>query len=260
MARTDRAGPQSTPAAVVAHHRRPAVADAPLATTEAGLQRLQRLAGHAAVQRLVAAQRRPEPFIKRVTVHLTPPQSAELEWQGTPPADAPGRDTFMVSTGKGYSNAGDPPGTCTRECCTDPYTQCAPPYNRPDRVGSCCTFYGNTFWTGVPREEHNSFKYWTPIQPHHSARGIALHSHPIVTGQPIGHGCVRMEEANAERIALFSNGRRTNVTIDGRAAPVECDEFEQCDLKGKRKPPHPDLEPFPTAPRSGAEGEADSRL
>src|SRR5258705_1152162 len=72
--------------------------------------------------------RRAEPYLKKITVHLTPPQTADLEWQGTPPSTAPGSDHFTVSTGKGYSNPGDDPGTCTRDCCSDPDTQCAPPW------------------------------------------------------------------------------------------------------------------------------------
>lgn len=174
-------------------------------------------------------QRRAAPFIKKIKVHLAPPQEAELEWQGTPPADATGSDSFTVSTGKGYGDLdNDPPGTCTRNCCTDPMTQCAPPWNRPDRVGACCTYYGNDFWTGTPLKEHNTWQWWTPIQPWYSSRGIALHQHTEVTGQPIGHGCVRMEEPNAKRIYDYSNGERTNVTIDGRAAPVACEESRRC--------------------------------
>ncbi|MFO0699074.1 MAG: DUF4157 domain-containing protein [Nitrospira sp.] len=176
----------------------------------------------------IVLQRRAAPYIKKVTVHLTPPQTADLEWQGTPPPDATGSDHFTVSTGKGYGDPGDPPGTCTRDCCSDPLTQCAPPWNRPDRVGACCTYYGNSFWTGRPLEEHNGWKWWTPIQPWYSSRGIALHQHTEVTGQPIGHGCVRMDEPNAKRIYDYSNGARTNVTVDGRAAPVACDEDRRC--------------------------------
>ena len=173
-------------------------------------------------------QRRAAPYIKKVTVHLTPPQSADLEWEGTAPADAPGSDHFTVSTGKGYSNPGDPSGTCTRACCSDSMTQCAPPWNRPGRVGACCTYYGSSFWTGTSLDEYNGWKWWTPIQPYYSSRGIALHQHNEVTGQPIGHGCVRMDESNAKRIHDFANGHGTNVTIDGRAAPVACEEGRRC--------------------------------
>jgi Domain of unknown function (DUF4157) len=173
-------------------------------------------------------QRRAAPYIKKVTVHLSPSQSAELAWEGSAPDDAPGSDQFMVSTGKGYSDPGDEPGTCTRSCCNDANTQCAPPWNQPGRVGACCTYFGNSFWTGTPLDEHNTWKWWTPIEPYYSSRGIALHAHDTVTGQPIGHGCVRMDEPNAKRIHDFSNGRRTNVTIDGRAAPVLCDDSRKC--------------------------------
>jgi hypothetical protein len=170
-------------------------------------------------------QMRSAPYIKKITVHLTPPQNAELLWEGTPPADAPGSDSFTVSTGKGHSNPDDKPGTCTRDCCRDPMTQCAPPWNKPEKVGACCTYFGDTFWTGVSEAEHTKggWKWWTPIQPNYGARAIALHQHDDVTGEPIGHGCVRMKEPNAKRIHDYVNGRRTNVTIDGRAAPVKCD-------------------------------------
>jgi hypothetical protein len=177
-------------------------------------------------------QCRSAPYIKKITVHLNPPQTADMEWEGTPPGSATGADHFTVSTGKGYSNPEDPPGTCTRSCCSDPDTQCAPPWNQPGRVGACCTYYGNDFWTGTPLDEHNGWKWWTPIQPYYSSRGIALHQHDTVTGQPIGHGCVRMEEPNAKRIYDFSNGQRTNVTIDGRAAPVECTADRRCTSPG----------------------------
>lgn len=173
-------------------------------------------------------QRRAAPYIKKVTVHLAPPQSADLAWEGSAPADATGSDHFTVSTGKGYSDPGDDPGTCTRACCNDANTQCAPPWNEPGRVGACCTYFGNNFWTGTPLDEQNGWQWWTPIQPYYSSRGIALHTHPTVTGQPIGHGCVRMDEPNAKRIHDFSNGQRTNVTIDGRAAPVLCADERKC--------------------------------
>jgi hypothetical protein len=181
------------------------------------------------VARQVAVQLRPAPYIKKVTVHLAPPQEAELEWQGTPPADAVGKDTFTVSTGKGYGNPDDdPPGTCTRKCCKNPDTQCAPPWNQPEKVGSCCTYFGSAFWTGKPQADHGGIHWWTPIQPFYSSRAIALHQYSPVTGQPIGHGCVRMDEDNAKRIFDFSNGRKTNVTIDGRAAPVDCPPERRC--------------------------------
>lgn len=173
-------------------------------------------------------QRRSAPYIKKVTVHLTPPQSATLEWEGTPPAEATGSDSFTVSTGKGYSDENDPPRTCTRECCSSPETQCDAPWNEPGRSGACCTFTTNSAWAGVPEARPDGWKWWTPIQPHYRARSIALHSHPEVTGQPIGHGCVRMDEPNAKRIFDYSNGRRTNITIEGRASPVLCTADRRC--------------------------------
>ena len=179
-----------------------------------------------------AIQRRAAPYIKKVSVHLAPAQTADLEWEGAAPASATGSDHFMVSTGKGYSDPGDPAGTCSRGCCTDALTQCAPPWNEAGRVGACCTFHGNDFWTGTPEESHNGWNWWTPIQPAYSSRGIALHQHTEVTGQPIGHGCVRMADANAKRIYDFSNGRSTQVALDGRAAPVLCEAGRRCGAGG----------------------------
>lgn len=200
------------------------------------VERLQQGLGNRALARLFGETKRPPdsldrrsgPYIKKVTVHLTPSQSADLEWEGSPPADAPGVDHFKVSTGKGYSDPDDPANTCTRTCCDDADKQCAPPWNQPTSVGACCTYFGNSFWTGTPLAEHNGWKWWTPIQPYYGSRGIALHQHTEVTGEPIGHGCVRMDEPNAHRIHDFSNGRKTNVTIDGRAAPVKCDDSRKC--------------------------------
>jgi hypothetical protein len=187
---------------------------------------------HTSESPVSALQRRAAPYIKKITVHLTPPQSADLEWQGTAPTTATGSDHFTVSTGKGYSNPGDPEGTCTRDCCADAATQCAAPWNEPGRTGACCTYVGSTFWTGRPLTEHNGWQWWTPIQPYYSRRGIALHQHTEVTGQPIGHGCVRMDEPNAKRIYNYSNRHRTNVTIDGDATPVACEASRRCAASG----------------------------
>jgi hypothetical protein len=210
------------PADAPAEHNAESIARSVMADVAAGPIRV---AAH-------SIQRRAAPYIKKITVHLAPSQSADLEWQDAPPATATGSDHFTVSTGKGYGDPGDPPGTCTRDCCSDPDTQCAPPWNRPDRVGACCTYHGNNFWTGVPQEEHNGWQWWTPIQPYYSSRGIALHQHTAVTGQPIGHGCVRMDEPNAKRIYDYSNRGKTNVTIEGRAAPVACDASRRCGGSG----------------------------
>jgi hypothetical protein len=45
-----------------------------------------------------------------------------------------------------------------------------------------------------------------------------------------------MEEPNAKRIFDYSNGRRTNVTTDGRAAPVACAEDRRCPGAGGAAP------------------------
>jgi hypothetical protein len=171
-----------------------------------------------------------EPYISDVAVNLSGKESASLTWKGTPPTDAPGVDSFTVSTGKGYDDID--PKQCTRTCCSGADAQCAAPWNEPKKVGACCTPIG-TFYTGRPRPEQNGWKYWTPVEPLHTAygRGIALHQHDTVTGEAIGHGCIRMEEENAHRIYLYSRGRETSVTISGKAT-VSCPATSQCSGSG----------------------------
>jgi hypothetical protein len=55
-----------------------------------------------------------------------------------------------------------------------------------------------------------------------------------------------MAEENAKRIFDFSNGSKTNVTIDGRAAPVLCEDDRTCAGAKKSSTTSPDstsLEP-----------------
>jgi hypothetical protein len=180
-----------------------------------------------------ALRRQADPHIDTVTVSLSGSESASLSWKGSPPADAPGKDSFTVSTGKGYSDPDDDPGTCTRSCCSDPDAQCASPWNQPRKLGACCTPEG-TFKTGRTRPEHNGWKYWTPVEPVHTAygRGIALHQHDEVTGEAIGHGCIRMDEDNAKRIADYHVAGTTKVVISG-TPKVYCPADRQCAKKTK---------------------------
>jgi hypothetical protein len=41
-----------------------------------------------------------------------------------------------------------------------------------------------------------------------------------------------MSDADAKLIFDYSNGRKTSVSMDGRAAPVECEPHQQCTGKG----------------------------
>jgi Domain of unknown function (DUF4157)/L,D-transpeptidase catalytic domain len=176
-----------------------------------------------------ALRRAKEPYISTVSVSLTPPESGSLTWKGTAPQ---GTDSFKVSTGKGYQNPEDDPGTCTRDCCSGADVQCAPPWEQPKRVGACCTPIGS-FHTGKPiLNDPTRWPYWTPVEPLHTTygRGIALHQHDTVTGDAIGHGCIRMQEAPARRIAEYSRGAETKVVISGRAK-VDCPADRACAKK-----------------------------
>lgn len=168
--------------------------------------------------------RKPAPRITQVSIDLSPPESASLTWNGAPP---PGEDSFTVSTGKGYRDPFDPVDACTRDCCDGADTQCAPPFDKPRKVGSCCTPVG-TFHTGRTRN-NAPFPHWTPVEPLHTqfGRGIAMHQHPEVTGEAIGHGCIRMEEPAAKRIHDHHVPGVTKVVITGRAK-VSCPTSTQC--------------------------------
>lgn len=190
----------------------------------------------------------PKPWITKVTVDLTPPQDATLEWRGTPPADAPGTDNFAVSTGKGYRDPWDDENVCKRGCCADAKKQCASPHDRPGAIGSCCTPKGSDFQTGRTEQKHNGYNFWTRVEPIYGDRGIALHQYPDegVTGQAIGHGCVRMQEPNAERIARFKRVGVTRVVIGGDASPVACPDDRKCEKK-------PQLVPEPSIPQTAGQ-------
>lgn len=168
--------------------------------------------------------RKARPRITEIKVDLEYPEWAWLKWNGTPPD---GEDSFMVSTGKGYSDPLDPRNSCNRECCDGEDTQCAPPFDKPRARGSCCTPVG-TFRTGRTRYDA-AWPYWTPVEPLHTEykRYIALHQHNEVTGEAIGHGCIRMEEAPAKRIADYHIPGVTKVVIGGRAK-VACASHAQC--------------------------------
>ena len=177
----------------------------------------------------------PSPWIKTITVNLTPPEGAVLAWQGAAPSGAPGQDSFVVSTGKGYRDPDDEQNACTRACCEDAAKQCSAPHNRPAAVGSCCTPKGSNFWTGITEAEHNGYAFWTHVEPIYATRGIALHQYPDagVTGNAIGHGCIRMNQPNAERIGRFKRSGVTKVVITGDATPVSCPDDRKCQKRGQ---------------------------
>jgi hypothetical protein len=89
-------------------------------------------------------------------------------------------------------------------CCEDPGTPaCSAQDTRA--TDSNYTPVGNFV---VARPAHSNHPpFWTEFVPN---RGIALHQYTPVDGTPLSHGCVRMDEADAE---IVHTGARPGVTV-----------------------------------------------
>lgn len=159
-----------------------------------------------------------EPYVRQINVNLTSPQNVSVDWQGTAPADT--RSSFRCSTGKGYGDPGDPPGICTRACCTSGTNPCASPNDRRRARGSCCTPVGDFVIQSKERDhavEGGTIPFWMYF---YRSRGIALHEYSPVDGTPLSHGCVRLDSANAEMLFNYSYADTTRVNVSGAATPA----------------------------------------
>lgn len=132
----------------------------------------------------------------RVIVEQETPQSVTLQWSDGAVETAP------CFSGKG-------------PCCVDPARPegvgCTDTESRRD--GSDCTPLDTG--TGHPISErktgHKGWKFWSTFVP---ARGIALHQQHTVTGRPLSHGCVRVQEDTARRV--FCGARRDVTRVEVR--------------------------------------------
>jgi len=159
-----------------------------------------------------------EPYVEQITVDLNTSQNVTLGWRGTAPDGA--RSTFRCSTGKGYGDPGDPPGICTRACCSPGVNPCESPYDQKRSRGSCCTPVGNFVIQSKEREhavEGGTIPFWMFF---YQTRGIAIHEYSPVDGTPLSHGCVRLDSVNAEMLFNYSHAGVTRVTVSGAATPA----------------------------------------
>jgi hypothetical protein len=141
-----------------------------------------------------------EPYVSQINVNLTSPQRVTLDWQGTPPDGA--RSSFRCSTGKGYGDPGDPAGICLRSCCTAGSNPCASPNDRRSANGSCCTPVGSFVIQSKERDhavDGGTIPFWMYF---YRSRGIAIHEYNPVNGEPLSHGCVRLDSVNRPAQAL----------------------------------------------------------
>jgi pyrrolidone-carboxylate peptidase len=121
----------------------------------------------------------------------------------------------IVSTGKGH-------------CCIDPALGAAdaacPPGSGAKGGSNCTPTETSRTVKRRPRKSSSGVEFWTEID---SAREIALHRYDEnpdqVTGQPLSHGCVRMEKDLARIIWCGSREGKTIVELKGLPRP-QCDD------------------------------------
>ncbi len=138
-------------------------------------------------------------WLRSVTVQQEMPQFVTLHWSdGT-------SESHMTSTGKG-------------KCCTETAdaVACDGPTSRTE--GSNCTPI--TRGAGLTIKDrilnNGGWKFWNTID---RGRGIALHTHHTVKGEPLSHGCIRLNENVARRIFCGAKRNITTVKIEGFARP-----------------------------------------
>ena len=116
-------------------------------------------------------------------------------------------ESGICSTGKGH---------CCVDSSTPDGTACSA--GGSGRSGSNCTPI--TSATGYRIRDrhlvHNGWKFWNTFVRN---RGIALHQHHTVTGKPLSHGCVRLNEETARHIFCGARRHQTQVQVRGFARP-----------------------------------------
>ncbi|MBL7745890.1 MAG: DUF4157 domain-containing protein [Chitinophagaceae bacterium] len=138
-------------------------------------------------------------WLQSVLVNQEIPQSVTLNWSnGT-------SESAICSTGKGH-------------CCADASSDTACDAATSNVTDTNCTpiTSGAAPVISERKLSHNGWLFWNTFVPH---RGIALHQHDKVTGEPLSHGCVRMEEATAKKIFCGARRNQTQVRVQGFARP-----------------------------------------
>jgi hypothetical protein len=134
-------------------------------------------------------------WIKHVEVSLDGKQSLELTWSDGAKASAP------VSTGRGCPNTGIDP--CPLDT-TNPY--CTPTGDfHPGKKGGAK--YQNS---------KGSLMWWYVEFSEVATRGIGIHDSQTVTGAPLSHGCIRVDEATAKAINQNTSSQ-TTIHVGGKA-------------------------------------------
>jgi len=151
----------------------------------------------------------PGPRLDRVVVDQTSKQSVVATFSdGTTLTDE-------CSTGKGH-------------CCFDPRAGTAEggvcSASRSNQTDNNCTPVGTFKVTKKIPKTHGGIEFWTQF---HDAKMVALHNYdappkarwPLVTGEPLSHGCVRLHRATAEKIFNGAVEGKTEVVVKNLARP-----------------------------------------
>ncbi|NTW69466.1 MAG: DUF4157 domain-containing protein [Chlorobiaceae bacterium] len=137
--------------------------------------------------------------LQKVVVDQEIPQSVTLYWNdGTTESD-------ICSTGKG-------------QCCTETSGEVACDVSTSRNTGTNCTpiTSGAGYSISDRYLNYNGWEFWNTFV---SSRGVALHQHHTVTGEPLSHGCVRLTRDTARRIFCGARQNSTLVQVKGFARP-----------------------------------------
>jgi pyrrolidone-carboxylate peptidase len=139
-------------------------------------------------------------WITSIVVDQQTPQTVTLNWSSGSP------ESFQCSAGKGHCCVEE--GSAGSSCNAGNST----------KDGSNCTPI--TKAKGYPVAgrvlDHSGIPFWTEFEPN---RAIALHRYAPVDGTPLSHGCVRLSEANAQRIFCSVKQWTTMVQVKNEAKP-----------------------------------------
>ena len=138
--------------------------------------------------------------LDKVEVEQEIPQSVTLNWNnGT-------TEAAIASAGKG-------------QCCTDTSSGVACDVGTSrTRDTNCTPITSGAGYTISDRYlNYNGWEFWNTFV---GGRGIALHQHHTVTGEPLSHGCVRLNRDTARRIFCGARQNQTRVQVKGFARPA----------------------------------------
>jgi pyrrolidone-carboxylate peptidase len=138
-------------------------------------------------------------WLQLVVVQQEIPQFVTLHWSdGT-------SETGMCSSGKGH-------------CCTETSDAVACDTKTSNQKDTNCTPITKASGFNITDRILNNggWEFWNTFVP---SRSIALHTHHTVNGEPLSHGCVRLNRETARRIFCGAKQNRTRVQVQGFSRP-----------------------------------------